>query len=142
MSFTTSRVTFSCTCTDSHLPPFTVYDASRRVLHNSGSFVTTAGDSLGPDALAPLSSYQTSLKSLRRTFFKKDKKSVSYWLASHEVDERESIRDVLDKVKEAVDVGGVKAKVGQVVSFSEARMAFSEVEAEGGAGAVVRIKEL
>lgn len=142
MSFTTSRVTFSCTCADSHLPSFTVYDASRRVLHNSGSFVTTAGDSLGPDASAPLSSYQTSLKSLRRTFFKKDKKSVSYWLASHEVDERESIRDVLDKVKEAVEVGGVKAKVGQVVSFSEARMAFSEVEAEGGAGAVVRIKEL
>ncbi|GAA5901730.1 uncharacterized protein JCM6883_000376 [Sporobolomyces salmoneus] len=120
-----------------------LYDASRRILHNSGSFVTTAGDSLGSDSSsAPPSSYQTSLRSLRRTFFKKDKKSVHYWLASHEVDEREAVRDLLDKVREAVEAGALRAKVDQVYSFADARLAFSEKEAKDGAGAVIRIKEL
>ncbi|GAA5964452.1 hypothetical protein JCM3765_006284 [Sporobolomyces pararoseus] len=118
-----------------------LYDASRRILHNSGSFVTTAGDSLGPDAVAPSSNYQTSLRSLRRTFFKKDKKSVHYWLASHEVDEREAIRDLLDKVKDAVEAGALQARVDHVYPFTEAREAFKQSDADG-AGAVIRIKEL
>ncbi|GAA6064309.1 hypothetical protein JCM10212_005046 [Sporobolomyces blumeae] len=123
-----------------------LYDASRRILHNSGSFVTTVGDSLGLEGSASgPSNYQTSLRSLRRTFFKKDKKSVSYWLASHEVDERDAVREVLDKVKVAVEAGKLEAKVrtGRTYAFSDARKAFdpNEVAVDGSYGAVVRIKE-
>ncbi|GAA5936859.1 uncharacterized protein JCM15063_000082 [Sporobolomyces koalae] len=119
-----------------------LYDASRRILHNSGSFVSTVGDSLGSDSASSPSNYQNSLRSLRRTFFKKDKKSVHYWLASHEVDEREAVRDVLDKVKEAVEAGALQAKVSRSLAFSEARQAFDERVIAEDHGAVIRIKEL
>ncbi|GAA5943678.1 hypothetical protein JCM1841_001308 [Sporobolomyces salmonicolor] len=117
-----------------------LYDASRRILHNSGSFISTVGDSLtSPNSSS--ANYHTSIRSLRRTFFKKDKKAISYWLANHEVDERECVRDVLDKVKEAVQAGGLSAKVGRVWSFAEARRAFEEREADSE-GVVVKVKQL
>ncbi|GAA5877658.1 hypothetical protein JCM1840_004970 [Sporobolomyces johnsonii] len=117
-----------------------LYDASRRILHNSGSFISTVGDSLtSPNSAS--ANYHTSIRSLRRTFFKKDKKAISYWLAHHEVDERECVRDVLDKVKEAVQAGALSAKVGRIWSFSDARRAFEEREADSE-GVVVKVKQL
>ncbi|GAA5974524.1 hypothetical protein JCM21900_006294 [Sporobolomyces salmonicolor] len=117
-----------------------LYDASRRILHNSGSFISTVGDSL-TSPHSSTATYHTSIRSLRRTFFKKDKKAISYWLANHEVDERDCVRDVLDKVKEAVQAGGLSAKVGRVWSFAEARRAFEEREADSE-GVVVKVKQL
>ncbi|KAL8283443.1 hypothetical protein RQP46_005853 [Phenoliferia psychrophenolica] len=74
-----------------------LYDASRRVLHFSGQFITTVGDSLS--APTPSTLWKTNIRSLRRAFFPKDKKTISYWAVN--LDEREHPRDALDKLREA-----------------------------------------
>ncbi|TNY23995.1 hypothetical protein DMC30DRAFT_334139, partial [Rhodotorula diobovata] len=74
-----------------------LYDASRRILHNSGRFITTVGDELGE------SDYNTSLRSLRRAFVRKDKKQIAYWRVDADGDSREAVRDTLDKVRDVVD---------------------------------------
>lgn len=115
-----------------------VYDASRRILHNSGSFITTVGDSL-TDANASGNDYQTSIRSLRRAFFKKDKKAVSYWRVDPDVDDREAVRVVLDKVREVVDADALRPMLGKVLSLDNARRAFDPAETDED-GTVIRIK--
>ncbi|GAA5932032.1 hypothetical protein JCM3775_004218 [Rhodotorula graminis] len=112
-----------------------LYDASRRILHNSGRFITTVGDELGE------SDYNTSLRSLRRAFVRKDKKQISYWRVDADGDSREAVRDTLDKVRDVVDAGALKPRVESVLPMSEARRTFDEREAELE-GVVVRVREV
>ncbi|GAA5851063.1 hypothetical protein JCM8547_009168 [Rhodosporidiobolus lusitaniae] len=113
-----------------------IYDASRRILHHSGSFITTIGDSLTPSSS---SSSNSDFRSLRRAFFKKDKKQVSYWRV--DLDSDGSVKETLGKVKEVVDAGGIRPLVTRVVPFSEARSTF-EARAAEDEGVVVRVKEV
>lgn len=110
-----------------------MYDAARRVLHHDGRFITTVGDELS--LTTPSKQWKTGIRSLRRSFFKKDKKSISYW-AVH-LDERENTREALEKLREAVEGGGVRPVVKRVVPFSHAAKAFEEA----GEGIVVRVLE-
>lgn len=120
-----------------------MYDASRRILHNSGSFITTVGDELTASSAASSSSdYQTSIRSLRRAFFKKDKKSISYWKVEVDgTDAPEAVRDTLDKVREVVDAGALKPRMGKVLAMSEARRTFELDDADED-GTVIRVKEV
>ncbi|BGP22095.1 hypothetical protein JCM10295v2_000972 [Rhodotorula toruloides] len=119
-----------------------VYDASRRILHNSGSFITTVGDELTATHSSSSNDYQTSIRSLRRAFFKKDKKSIAYWKVEVDgTDATESVRDTLDKVREVVEAGALKPRMGKVLPMSEARGTFELNEADEDA-TVVRVKEV
>ncbi|SCV72800.1 BQ2448_4337 [Microbotryum intermedium] len=120
------------------LSSFAVYEAARRVLLNSGSFVTTVGES---SAVAPTSStqFKESVRSFRRNIFKKNKKHVNYWFASLELDERDSTRDVLDRLRPIVEAYSLVPRLGRLYSMKEACSAFGgRAAAEGGS--VVRIK--
>ena len=72
-----------------------IYDASRRILHSTGSFVSLVGDELGPATVSR--QWKSGLRSIRRAFVKKvciviesriipltnmmqDRKAISYWL--------------------------------------------------------------
>ncbi|GAA5824878.1 hypothetical protein JCM3770_002188 [Rhodotorula araucariae] len=112
-----------------------LYDASRRILHHSGRFITTVGDDLSG------SDYGSSLRSLRRAFVRKDKKQIAYWRVDPDADGREAVRDTLDCVREAVDAGALKPRVESVLSLGEARKTFDSREAELE-GVVVRVKEV
>ncbi|KAM0752083.1 hypothetical protein T439DRAFT_200504 [Meredithblackwellia eburnea MCA 4105] len=112
-----------------------LYDAARRILHFDGQFITTVGDSLS--AATPTTQWKTSIRSLRRAFFPKDKKNVGYWAVN--LDERELPRDALDKLRDAVELSGVRPAVRRVVAFDEAAKAFDE---EMGSGRVVKIVEV
>ena len=80
------------------------------------------------------------MRSLRRAFIKKDKKLLRTISVSPEtIDERgESPREVLERVKDAVEKGGLRARVDKVWSFREAAGAFKD----GGTAGVVRVKEV
>ncbi|BGP37167.1 hypothetical protein JCM10450v2_001073 [Rhodotorula kratochvilovae] len=112
-----------------------LYDASRRILHNSGRFITTVGDDRSG------SDYNSSLRSLRRAFVRKDKKQIAYWRVDPDGDGREAVRDTLDRVREVVDAGALKPRVESVLPLGEARRTFDEREAELE-GVVVRVKEV
>ncbi|GAA5959867.1 hypothetical protein JCM8115_004886 [Rhodotorula mucilaginosa] len=112
-----------------------LYDASRRILHHSGAFITTVGDALTD----PKASTNESIRSLRRAFFKKDKKAVSYWRVDPDVDDREAVRVVLDKITEVVEAGALRAQLGSVVTLDEARRTFAPSQSDEDS-AVVRVK--
>ncbi|KAM0787962.1 hypothetical protein ACM66B_006166 [Microbotryomycetes sp. NB124-2] len=122
-----------------------LYDASRRVLHHTGTFITTIGDSA---VVSSTSQWKASLRSLRRTFVKKDKKLVRFLHVSSETVEQrdESVRDVLDRVGQAVLEGGIQPKVDRVWNFEESAAAFKDSLVAGpsqnGAGKVVRVKQV
>lgn len=151
------------------IPRATVYDASRRVLHHSGTFITTQGDSsliTGPSA-APLGSSQytyttispasssstsvwkTSLRSLRRTFVKKDRKRVAYVHLAPEADARAGAtgrmsdappRELLDRLRAAAEAGCVRPRVEQTYAFESAAKAFKE--GQPTEGRVVRVLQV
>ncbi|BGO88796.1 hypothetical protein NBRC10512_006936 [Rhodotorula toruloides] len=119
-----------------------LYDASRRILHSSGSFITTVGDELTASSTSSSNDYQTSIRSLRRAFFKKDKKSIAYWKVEVDgTDAPEAVRDTLDKVREVAEAGALKPRMGKVLPMSEARRTFETNEADEDA-TVVRVKEV
>lgn len=111
-----------------------MYDASRRILHHKGQFITTMGDDLGVPTTS--TTWKSGIRSLRRSFFKKEKKALSYWAVN--LDERENTRDALDKLRDAVESGGVRPAVRRVVGFAEAGSVF---DVDMGAGRVVKIVE-
>ena len=68
-----------------------MYDASRRILASSGSYVTCFGD----EHSAANPNLKSHMRSLRRSFFKKDKKNIGYeWIGT---DSGEDCRDALPK---------------------------------------------
>lgn len=124
----------------------TVYDAARRVLHHSGSYITTVGDSLGLSTTSTSNSaWKNSMRSLRRSFIKKDKKRVSFLHVSPEIDDRGlgsemPPRDVLDQLRLAAEEGVVCPRVGQTYAFEESAKAFKE--GQPLEGRVVRVMQL
>lgn len=54
------------------------------------------------------------------------------------MDERENCREALEKLRDAVEVGGVRGTVKRIFGFEEGREAFVDWEGEGR---VVRILE-
>lgn len=112
-----------------------VYDASRRILHHNGAFITTVGDALTD----PKASTNESIRSLRRAFFKKDKKAVSYWRVDPDVDDREAVRVVLDKITEVVEADALRPQLGSVVTLDDARRTFAPSQSNEDS-AVVRVK--
>lgn len=118
------------------VPTCAVYDASRRILHSQGHFVTTVGDA--PTLATTSTQFKTGIRSLRRTFFKKDKKAISYWAVTNGDDERESTRETLEKLRRAVEESAVRPTVRRVIGFGEAEKAFEE----GAGGSVVRVLEI
>ncbi|KAK4052098.1 hypothetical protein OIV83_002392 [Microbotryomycetes sp. JL201] len=122
-----------------------LYDAARRVLHHTGTFISTVGDSA---SVSSTSQWKASLRSLRRTFVKKDKKLVRFLHVSSETVEQrdESVRAVLDRVSQAVIEGNVQPRVDRIWSFEDAASAFKDSSIAGpaqlGVGKVVRIKQV
>lgn len=110
-----------------------VYEASRRILHFEGTFVTTVGDELTV-ANAELQ-WKTGIRSLKRTFFKKDKKAVRYW-AVH-LDRREHVRETLDTLRAAVVHSGVRVPVSEIFPFEQASKAFGTNQM--GSGTTVKV---
>lgn len=95
-----------------------IYDASRRILGTDGQFCTCFGDEHGT-ANPNLKSH---LRSLRRAFFKKDKKNIGYeWVG---VDTAEDCREALEAVKIAAEQGAVCPRLRSVLPFSDAGRAF------------------
>ncbi|SJX61349.1 uncharacterized protein SRS1_10341 [Sporisorium reilianum f. sp. reilianum] len=95
-----------------------VYDASRRILAFDGQFCTCFGDEHGT-ANPNLKSH---LRSLRRAFFKKDRKNIGYeWVG---VDSAEDCKEALDAVKRAAEQGSVCPRLRSVLPFADASRAF------------------
>lgn len=131
-----------------------MYDAARRILHFEGRFITTVGDSRAAPTPAVL--WKANMRSLRRAFFPKDKvrppsfhyltrpahpaprqKTISYWAVN--LDSRELPRDALERLRDAVEAGGVRPAVRTVVAFDRAAEAF---RGDLGGGTVVRVGEM
>lgn len=129
-----------------------IYDASRRVLHHEGMFVTVVGDELAPSTAK--AQWKAGFRSLRRAFIKKDKKAISYMcvamystLTRRELtsphrcpglDEREDCRDALDKLREIAERGHLQPVVRRVLPYEDGGEAFGPVPEEG---IVVRVLE-
>lgn len=114
-----------------------VYDAARRVLAYEGQFCTCFGDL---QSIVGNPNLKSHLRSLRRTFFKKDTKHIGYeWVGT---DTAEDCREALEAVRKAAEEGLVCPRLKSVLAFGEAPRAFENtlkgVEEEPGA-VVVRI---
>lgn len=95
-----------------------VYDASRRILAFEGQFCTCFGDEHGT-ANPNLKSH---FRSLRRAFFKKDKKNIGYeWVG---IDSGEDCKEALEAVKRAAEQGNVCPRLRSVLPFADASRAF------------------
>lgn len=113
-----------------------LYDAARRILATNGQFVTCFGDehnSANPN-------FRSQMRSIRRSFFKKDKKNIGYeWIS---VDSSEDCKEALEAVKAVAENGDICPRLRSVLPFAEAPRAFDPVlrgsEEEPGA-VVVRI---
>jgi NADPH:quinone reductase-like Zn-dependent oxidoreductase len=95
-----------------------IYDASRRILAFEGQFCTCVGDvqtSANPNL-------RSHLRSLRRSFFKKDTKRIGYeWIGT---DTGEDCREALEAVKLAAEKGQICPRLQSILSFGEAPRAF------------------
>nr|CDI52199.1 zinc-binding oxidoreductase [Melanopsichium pennsylvanicum 4] len=95
-----------------------IYDASRRILASEGQFCTCFGDEHGT-ANPNLKSH---FRSLRRAFFKKDKKNIGYeWVG---VDNGEDCKEALEAVKRAAESGAICPRLRSVLPFGDAPRAF------------------
>lgn len=109
-----------------------IYDACRRVLANEGQFATCFGDSS-----ISTSVYRSHLRSLRRAFVKKDRKSIGYeWVG---MDGQIDTRIALEAVSAAAQKGIIRPRIQCVLSLQEAPRVF-DPSASGDTGiAVIRI---
>ncbi|SPO22424.1 uncharacterized protein UTRI_01102 [Ustilago trichophora] len=95
-----------------------IYDASRRILAFDGQYCTCFGDEHGT-ANPNLKSH---FRSLRRAFFKKDKKNIGYeWVG---VDTGEDCKEALEAVKRAAEAGDICPRLRSVLPFADAPRAF------------------
>lgn len=113
-----------------------IYDASRRILAFDGQYCTCFGDEHGT-ANPNLKSH---FRSLRRAFFKKDRKNIGYeWVG---VDTGEDCKEALEAVKRAAESGDICPRLRSVLPFADAPRAFDpttrNVKDEPGA-IVVRV---
>lgn len=110
-----------------------IYDACRRVLANNGEFVTSVGDSG-----AGTSAYRSHLRSLRRAFVKKDRKSIGYeWVG---MDGNIDVRLALEAVRSIAQKGIIRPRIQSVLSLEEAPRVFdADPTGEEPGIAVIRI---
>ncbi|CAO1625125.1 unnamed protein product [Parajaminaea phylloscopi] len=98
-----------------------LYDAARRILATNGQFVTCFGDehnSANPN-------FRSQMRSIRRTFFKKDKKNIGYeWIG---VDSSEDCKEALEMVKAVAESGDICPRLRSVLPFADAPRAFDPV---------------
>lgn len=110
-----------------------LYDAARRILVSNGHFVTCFGDehsSANPN-------FKAHLRSLRRTFVKKDKKSLVYeWVG---LENSMDCKEALEAVRQAAENGDVCPRLRSILPFGDAPRAFDPTlrGAEDEPGAVV-----
>ncbi|CAD6918176.1 unnamed protein product [Tilletia controversa] len=110
-----------------------IYDASRRVLATKGHFATCFGDEHG--SASP--NLKSHMRSLRRAFFKKDKKNIGYeWIGNLTA---EDCREALESVKQAAERGDICPRLSSILPFEDAVRAFDPVlrGADQEPGAVV-----
>ncbi|CAO1634977.1 unnamed protein product [Sympodiomycopsis kandeliae] len=98
-----------------------LYDASRRILASNGQFVTCFGDehsSANPN-------FKSHMRSLRRSFFKKDKKNIGYeWIG---LENPEDTKECLEAVRNAAERGDICPRLSSVLPFPDAPRAFDPV---------------
>ncbi|KAK0550324.1 hypothetical protein OC846_003709 [Tilletia horrida] len=98
-----------------------IYDASRRILATNGQFATCFGDQ--HDAASP--NLKSHMRSLRRAFFKKDKKNIGYeWVGNITV---EDCKEALESVKAAAERGDICPRLSSILPFEDATRAFDPV---------------
>ncbi|SPC60754.1 uncharacterized protein UHOD_01900 [Ustilago sp. UG-2017b] len=110
-----------------------IYDASRRILAFDGQYCTCFGDEHGT-ANPNLKSH---FRSLRRAFFKKDRKNIGYeWVG---VDTGEDCKEALEAVKRAAESGDICPRLRSVLPFADAPRAFDPTtrNVKGEPGAIV-----
>ena len=96
-----------------------IYDACRRVLANHGQFVTCYGDGNG----LPNPTHRSHLRSLRRSFFRKDRKVLGYeWVG---IDASADHRAALESIKTAAQRGAISPRIQSVLPLEDAFRAFS-----------------
>lgn len=99
-----------------------IYDAARRILAFEGQFCTCFGDLHSSTANPNLRSH---LRSLRRSFFKKDQKHIGYeWVGT---DTAEDCHEALEAVRRAAEDGRICPRLNSVLGFAEAPRAFEGV---------------
>ncbi|PWN53630.1 hypothetical protein IE53DRAFT_359838 [Violaceomyces palustris] len=110
-----------------------IYDASRRILSFEGQFTTCYGD----EHSTANPNLRSHLRSLRRAFFKKDKKNIGYeWVGA---DSGDDCKEALESVKAAAEAGSICPRLRSVLPFADAPRAFDPTLkiGEGQPGAIV-----
>ncbi|KAE8212774.1 hypothetical protein CF327_g3636 [Tilletia walkeri] len=98
-----------------------IYDASRRVLATKGHFATCFGDEHGSSS----PNLKSHMRSLRRAFFKKDKKNIGYeWIGNLTA---EDCREALESVKVAAERGDICPRLSSILPFEDGVRAFDPV---------------
>ncbi|PWN24426.1 hypothetical protein BDZ90DRAFT_123908 [Jaminaea rosea] len=102
-----------------------LYDAARRILATNGQFVTCFGDESLGGGLSGNPNFKASMRSLRRTFFKKDKKNIGYeWIG---VDSSDDCREALEAVRAVAEAGDICPRLRSILAFADASRAFDPV---------------
>ena len=110
-----------------------IYDACRRILANHGQFVTCFGDGHA----VPNPTHRSHLRSLRRSFFRKDRKAIGYeWIG---IDASTDYRAALEAIKSAAQRGAITPRIQSVIPLDDAPRIFMETSSFSGGVAVVRV---
>ncbi|WFD43007.1 hypothetical protein MPSI1_001658 [Malassezia psittaci] len=97
-----------------------IYDACRRILAHQGQFVTCFGD----DRALPTPTYRSHLRSLRRSFFRKDRKGIGYeWIG---IDAGPDCRIALESIKVAAQRGAICPRIQSVLPIEDAARALDQ----------------
>lgn len=109
-----------------------IYDACRRILAHQGQFVTCYGD----DRALPTPTYRSHLRSLRRSFFRKDRKGIGYeWIG---IDAGPDCRIALESIKVAAQRGAICPRIQSILPLEDAARALDEDgESDKDSGVVV-----
>lgn len=111
-----------------------LYDASRRILAREGHFVTCYGD----EGKSGQPGMKNHLHSLRRTFFKKDRKHIEYeWIG---VDLGFDTQDALQSMRRAALDGTICPRLSSILSLEDAHRAFDSPAATADAAATVVVR--
>jgi NADPH:quinone reductase-like Zn-dependent oxidoreductase len=111
-----------------------IYDASRRVIRQDGIFVTMIGDELAVPT--PKAMWKNNMRFLGRALFSaNDSKAIAYWCSAY-YDQREDVRDALERLCGLVESSELRPMVKRVWSLQEGGEAFV---ADGEEGFVVRV---
>ncbi|WFD36681.1 hypothetical protein MCUN1_003568 [Malassezia cuniculi] len=108
-----------------------IYDSCRRIITNNGQFVTSVGD-----AEVNTSAYRSHMRSLRRAFVKKDRKSIGYELVSIE---GLDTRLALEAIRVAALKGIIRPRIQSILSLEDAPRVFDS-DPSGAEPGVARVR--